>query len=178
MFHFPISLVDVWAVLELLFHVIVVCTATVSDDGLKVFPAIAIVLVDGVSDGGAVGLDELFLHPLTNTNSILAVMTEKPKNSLYIMYISFIMFFTLFIEQTIKDIRSFPDIIINPIEERQSLACFRKIHLISCCNRCEIHSSERLNYYEIFPNHFSLPLLLFGCNNWICSSAILLINKS
>ena len=93
MSHFPISLVDVWAVLELLFQVIVVCTATVSDDGLNAFPAIDIVLFDGVLDDGAVGLEELFLHPIINTNSILVIMTENPINSLCIMNISFIVFF-------------------------------------------------------------------------------------
>lgn len=84
--HTPVSLVDVWAAPELLFHVIVVCTGTVSDDGLNAFPDIDIVLVvDEFPYDGAVGLDELFLHPLTNTNSILAVIMERPKNSLYIL---------------------------------------------------------------------------------------------
>jgi hypothetical protein len=92
--HFPGgTLVDVWAVLELLFHITVVCTGTVSDDGLNVFPAIDTVTFDVLLVDGAVGLEELLLHPLTNTNSVLAAMTEKIKNSLYIMNISFILFF-------------------------------------------------------------------------------------
>ena len=78
--HFPAgTLVDVWAILELLFHIIVVCTGTVIDAGLKVFPAIDTVTFDGLLVAGAVGLEELLLHPLTNTSSILAVMTEKLK---------------------------------------------------------------------------------------------------
>jgi uncharacterized membrane protein YqhA len=92
--HFPAgTLVDVWAVLELLFHVIVVCTATESAIGLNAFPAIDIVLFDGVLVDGAVGLEELFLHPIINTSSILAIMMEKLKKSLCIMNTSFIIFF-------------------------------------------------------------------------------------
>lgn len=95
------------------------------------------------------------------------------------MNISFIMFFTLCIlQQTIKNTSSSYDFTSNPKNEKNSYICFRKIHLISYGNCFDIHSSERLNYYEIFPNRFSLTLLLFGCSDWICSSTILLINKS
>jgi hypothetical protein len=76
--HFPTSLVEVWAILELLFHVIVEFFAIVMAVGLNEFPAIVIVLFDGVLDDGAVGLEELSLHPIINTNSILVIMTENP----------------------------------------------------------------------------------------------------
>jgi hypothetical protein len=68
--HFPTtSLVDVWAIAELLFHVIVEFFAIVMVAGLKTFPAIVIVLVAGVLDDGAVGLEELWEPDATDCTS-------------------------------------------------------------------------------------------------------------
>jgi hypothetical protein len=88
--HIPAtSLVEVWVTLELLYQVTVVCTATVRDDGLNVFPAIATVCPGaGVPDDGAVGLEDLSLQPIITISSKQAVMMEMPKNILYILNIS------------------------------------------------------------------------------------------
>ena len=66
--HTPVSLVDVCATLELLFHVTVEFTAIVSIPGLKELPDMVIVFEFlEVLDDDPVGLVELSLHPLTNT---------------------------------------------------------------------------------------------------------------
>jgi hypothetical protein len=92
--HAPVSLVEVCAMLELLFQVTVEFTAIVSVAGLNVFPAIVIVFefAGGLLDDGPAGLEELSLHPTILMSNIPAMMMKKPLNSLCIMNISFVLF--------------------------------------------------------------------------------------
>jgi hypothetical protein len=92
--HAPVSLVEVCAMLELLFQVIVEFTAIVSIAGLNEFPAIVIVFVfaGGLLDDVPAGLEELSLHPIILMSNIPAVMMKKLLNSLCIMNISVLCF--------------------------------------------------------------------------------------